>query len=132
MSDTVDWSALDGAARAAQANAYAPYSRFPVGAALLADDGRVFTGANVENASYGLTSCAERSAIAAAVTAGARRFVALAVVGPAPEPPAPCGACRQVLHEFPPAFEVRAYGSTGAELRETTASLLPYAFRLDR
>lgn len=130
MSAAIDWDALLAAARGAQANAHAPYSRFAVGAALLAEDGRVFVGANVENASYGLTLCAERNAVGAAVAAGARHFVALVVVGPAPDAPAPCGACRQVLHEFPPAFEVRCHGSAGAELRETTASLLPHAFKL--
>lgn len=103
-----------------------------MGAALLADDGRVFIGANVENASYGLTTCAERNAVAAAVAAGARSFVALVVAGPAPDAPSPCGACRQVLHEFPPSFQVRCHGTTGAELRETTAALLPRAFELER
>src|SRR5688572_5475496 len=88
-------------AREVRAHAYAPYSRFPVGAALLAVDGRVFTGCNVENASYGLANCAERVAIGKAVSEGARRFTAIAVVGPEDDVPcAPCGACRQVLYEF--------------------------------
>jgi homotetrameric cytidine deaminase len=90
--------ALLAQAREARAHAYAPYSRFPVGAALMADDGRVFTGCNVENASYGLTNCAERVALGKAVSEGVRRFVAVAVVGPEDDAPcAPCGACRQVL-----------------------------------
>jgi cytidine deaminase len=136
MSDTdgagaqVDWEALRDLATKTRANAHAPYSGFAVGAAVRADDGRVFVGVNVENASYGLTACAERNALSAAVAAGARRFVALAVVGPESEPPAPCGACRQVLSEFPPAFEVRSYGTGGAVMRETTATLLPRAFVL--
>jgi len=90
-------------AREARANAYAPYSRFPVGAALLAESGEVFTGCNVENASYGLSNCAERVAIGKAVSEGVRSFRAVAVVGPQDDLYcAPCGACRQVLYEFGP------------------------------
>lgn len=124
----IDWDALRQAAVRAQANAYAPYSKFDVGAALLTDDGRVFTGANVENASYGLSQCAERSAVGAAISAGARRFVALAIVAPGPRPSSPCGTCRQVLAEFPPSFEVRSYSSSGASLESTVAELLPHVF----
>ena len=127
MSDAVDWDALRTAAEAARANAHAPYSRFTVGAALLADDGRVFVGANVENASYGLTICAERHAVGAAVAAGARRFRAIPITSRGPAPAPPCGACRQVLAEFPPEFEVRSFAGAG-ELRETTRTLLPAAF----
>ncbi|HEX8905753.1 MAG TPA: cytidine deaminase, partial [Longimicrobiaceae bacterium] len=90
-------------AREARHNAYAPYSNFPVGAALLARDGRVFTGVNVENASYGLCNCAERVAVGKAVSEGVRDFAAIAVIGPEDDVEcSPCGACRQVLFEFGP------------------------------
>lgn len=124
----IDWQGLRRAAEAQLAHAYAPYSGFRVAAAVLTEDGRVFTGVNVENASYGLTVCAERHAIAAAVGQGVRALRALVVVCSGDQPPAPCGACRQVLAEFPPAFAVHCYGRTGAELVARTDSLLPHAF----
>lgn len=116
-------------AREARAHAYAPYSRFPVGAALLAEDGRVFTGCNVENASYGLTNCAEKVAIGKAVSEGARRFRAVAVVGPEDDLPCPpCGSCRQVLHEFGPEMRVLT-PEEGEGYRVTSVrELLPGAF----
>jgi cytidine deaminase len=124
----IDWRALEAAAAGARARAYAAYSGFAVGAALLSEDGRVFCGANVENASYGLSTCAERNAIGAAITAGARRFVALAILTPGPEPATPCGMCRQVLSEFPPSFPVRCRTTNGTVLETTVADLLPHAF----
>jgi cytidine deaminase len=96
----MDWDSLVNAAWKTSDQAYAPYSNFHVGAALLAEDGRIFTGCNVENLSYGLTNCAERVAIGAAVSAGVRRFLAVAVVADTAVPISPCGACRQVLAEF--------------------------------
>ena len=96
----MDWDSLVEAAWQAREMAYAPYSNFRVGAVLLAADGRVFSGCNVENISYGLTNCAERVAIGAAVAAGVREFLAVAVVADTGVPISPCGACRQVLAEF--------------------------------
>ena len=122
MTDT-----LVDAARAAQQRAYAPYSRFRVGCALEAEDGRVFVGCNVENASYGLTICAERAAVCAAVVAGAQRFRRAVVVSDADPPAAPCGACRQVLSEFGPHLRVEGVGSAGT-VTWTIAELLPAAF----
>ena len=101
MSEPTDLGELVAVARAARERAYAPYSRFLVGAAV-ASDGGVFAGANVENASYGVSICAERVAAAAAVASGARRIDAVAVAGPGPRPTPPCGACRQFLYEFGP------------------------------
>ncbi len=130
---TLNPEPLLAAARAAARNAYCPYSRFAVGAALLADDGRLFTGANVENASYGLTLCAERAALVAAVSAGARTFRALAVAGGSRTPAMPCGACRQVLAEFcsdaMPLFCTTRSGRAPAR-HTTLGRLLPDAFRL--
>lgn len=111
----------------ARQNAYAPYSHFAVGAALLAESGKVYTGCNIENASYGLTCCAERNAIFAAVGAGERRFKMLAVAAASSEPVAPCGACRQVIAEFGIPFVVM--GNLKEATKTMTAEeLLPYGF----
>lgn len=128
MTGDIDWAALERAAKVVQARAYAPYSGYHVGAALLSEDGRVFSGANVENASYGLAQCAERSAIGAAVAAGARRFVAIAIASPGTKPATPCGMCRQVLAEFPPSFAVRCVSTGGQQIDTTVGALLPGAF----
>lgn len=122
-----DRAALVAAARAAMANAHAPYSRFHVGAAIETADGRVFAGCNVESASYGLTICAERMALGAAVAAGARALRRVVVTTDADPPAAPCGACRQLLAEFGLDLEVLAVGPTG-ERRWTLRDLLPDAF----
>jgi len=94
--------------KAAEASkrAYCPYSRFPVGAALLTPSGSIFVGCNVENASYGLAICAERSALSSAVVQGEREIAAVVIATPTPEPTPPCGACRQVLVEFGPAAQI--------------------------
>jgi cytidine deaminase len=124
-------AALLEAARDAWRNAYAPYSGFRVGAALRTDDGRVFAGANVENASYGLARCAEQSAIQAMASAGARRFDALVVVTDVVPPAAPCGACRQVLTEFAADAPVWLVSLDGTSVVATSvAALLPGAFTL--
>lgn len=122
---------LVSAARAVQQQAYAPYSQFRVGAALEGEDGRVFVGCNVENASYGLTVCAERAAVCAAVAAGVRRLRRAVVVTDADPPAAPCGACRQVLSEFGPELQVLAVGPRGTA-SWTMAELLPAPFGKDR
>lgn len=129
---TIDYAALLARADEAAANAYAPYSNFQVGAALLAEDGTVFPGCNVENVSYGLTNCAERTAIYSAVVLGQRKFKAIAIVqGGAPkgaaEPCWPCGACRQVLAEFNPDMEVIFREGTGHRVTRL-GELLPYYF----
>ncbi|HEV7365774.1 MAG TPA: cytidine deaminase [Gemmatimonadales bacterium] len=118
---------LISAARSAQARAYAPYSKFRVGAALEAADGTVFTGCNIENASYGLTICAERAAVCAAVSAGAKRFRRAVVVSDVDPPAAPCGACRQVLAEFGLDLSIDGVGSKRT-VNWRLADLLPVAF----
>jgi cytidine deaminase len=114
-------------AREAMRNAWAPYSEFHVGAAIEAEDGRVFVGCNVESASYGLTICAERMALGAAVAAGARSLRRIAVTTEVDPPAAPCGACRQLLAEFGLKLEVLAVGPS-TERRWTLGALLPDAF----
>jgi cytidine deaminase len=121
-----DRTTLLSAARDAMRAAHAPYSRFPVGAALLAEDGRVFTGCNVENAAYPLSMCAERVAIGKAVSEGATRFVAIAVTAERTRPVTPCGACRQVLAEFGEMTIVLDHPDTDWELSVT--DLLPHGF----
>jgi cytidine deaminase len=121
---------LVAAARGVQANAYAPYSRFRVGCALETEDGRIYTGCNVENASFGLTLCAERVALAAAVSAGHTRFRRAVIVSDADGPAPPCGACRQAFAEFAPDLEIVSVAGN-EELHWELGMLLPARFEFD-
>ncbi len=125
-----DRQRLLDAARQAAARAYCPYSNFPVGAAVLSGRGQVFAGCNVENASYGLTICAERNAVFQLVASGESPILVRAVLlyTPTPTPTAPCGACRQVLNEFGPSCEVVSLCDGPDELRLTLDQLIPAAF----
>lgn len=128
-----DITALLNAAREARNSAYAPYSNFHVGAAVLARDGRIFTGCNVENASYGLCNCAERTALFSAIAGGARRgdLTHIAVIADCPEPVSPCGACRQVMIELGGQQLVVIRANLHDQIVQTTAGeLLPSAFVL--
>jgi cytidine deaminase len=116
---------LIAAATAARERAYAPYSGFGVGAALLSADGRVFTGANVENVSFGLTMCAERVAVGTALQSGASDFTRIAIVAASDEPVVPCGACRQVLAEFNGRMSIISSNLAGRRQEFELAELLP-------
>lgn len=110
--------------------AYVPYSNFPVGAALLTDEGKVYTGCNIENASYGLSNCAERTAIFKAVSEGERNFNKIVITANTAEPVSPCGACRQVLSEFcAPDMPVVLINNKGDQITTTVSELLPGAFK---
>ena len=122
------WASLRRLARAARERAIAPFSRYRVGAALEAEDGTVYTGCNIENASLGLTMCAERVALFKALSEGVRRFRRIAIAAAGPEPPFPCGACRQLLFEYAPGLEVWIEGE---ERARTIEELLPAGFRLE-
>lgn len=120
---------LLNAALSARERAYAPYSKFLVGAAVLAKSSKIYTGCNIENASYGLTVCAERNALFSAVGAGEREFIALCVVGDTEAPISPCGACRQVMAEFKVPCIILA--NLKGDVKEyTLEELLPYGFSL--
>jgi cytidine deaminase len=119
---------LEKAAREAAAKAYAPYSEFPVGAAVVAASGKIYAGCNVENASFGLCNCAERTAIFTAVAAGEKSIKAVAVYTPTPLPTAPCGACRQVINEFGPEALVISVCDTKNRIETSLTALLPGAF----
>ena len=129
LDETLRQNLIDRASRARE-HAYAPYSNFTVGAAVLTATGEIFTGANLENASLGATVCAERVAIFAAVAAGCRDLTALAVIADTPEPVAPCGLCRQVLAEFSPDCQVLMANTAGRIRLANLKELLPQPFRL--
>lgn len=122
------WEPLLEEALAVRERAYAPYSRFPVGAALRAEDGRIFTGCNVENRSFGLAICAERTAVVAAVKAGARRFTALVVVTDLSPPAPPCGLCRETLSEFADDLPILLANPRGERQETTLRRLFPQPF----
>jgi len=126
--DAVSIDQLRDAAKAAAARAYAPYSHFHVGAAVQARSGAVFAGCNVENASYGLTVCAERNAVVQMVAAGETSFDRIVIYTPTPIPAAPCGACRQVLFEFNPDAEVISVCDGPDVIRSIVRELFPAAF----
>lgn len=131
MIDDSQWEELFKLAYAAREKAYAPYSKFKVGAAALFDDGAVTVGCNMENASYGLAMCAERNAIGAGIVEGKRALLAVAIVGQSPKPVPPCGMCRQVMAEFRPRrrdVQVRLRNLKGGERRYKLKQLLPHAF----
>ncbi|QYM80786.1 cytidine deaminase [Horticoccus luteus] len=119
---------LESTARSAAAAAYAPYSKFRVGASVLMDSGRIFHGCNVENASYGLCNCAERTALFSAAAAGERSVHAVVVYTPTAAPTTPCGACRQVINEFGPDALVISICDGPDRIETTLSALLPAAF----
>ncbi len=128
MSTSIDWEAMFAAAEVARTRAHARYSNFLVGAAICCDDGTLIGGCNVENASYGLTMCAERNAIGRMVAEG-KKLRAVAIVVDSKRPTPPCGMCRQVIAEFgPKTLEVRSRTLQGTEERYTLGELLPHAF----
>ncbi|HKV12742.1 MAG TPA: cytidine deaminase [Thermoanaerobaculia bacterium] len=126
----MDWERLIEAARAARANAYAPYSGFPVGAAVLMEDGSIHAAGNVENCIPALSICAERNAISAAASAGLRKPQAIAVVADMSPPARPCGLCRQTLTEFVDDLPILVVNAQGEREETTLGELLPQRFRL--
>ena len=131
MAQKKEFRDLVEAAKRARSKAYSPYSGVTIGAAVLTSGGEIYSGCNIENASYGLSCCAERTAIFKAVSEGARRIVAMAVVGKSDEFTSPCGACRQVMVEFNPRMLVLRRGLDGFSQDTTADSLLPGAFKPD-
>jgi cytidine deaminase len=123
-----DAKVLRDTAFAAMENAYAPYSRFRVGAAVRTTTGEIIAGCNVENAAYGEALCAERVAIAAAVARGMKEFEEIAIASESDEPAAPCGSCRQTMSEFAPDLKVTSYSSNGKQVTWRLSDLLPEAF----
>ena len=122
---------LRDAAFAAMENAYAPYSKFRVGAALRTSTGEIVTGCNVENAAYGEALCAERVAVSAAVARGMREFEEIAIASESEDPAPPCGSCRQTMSEFAPDLKVTGYSKNGKKVSWRLSDLLPEAFALN-
>jgi len=127
----MDWDRLIAAAAAARANSYSPYSNFPVGAALLMEDGSIFAAANVENGIPALSICAERNAMSAAASAGQRKPVAVAVVTDTSPPSRPCGLCRQTLSEFADDLPIVMCNLQGEREETRLSELLPQRFKLE-
>lgn len=129
MPDPIDVD-LFAAAEAIRTKAYAPYSKFQVGAAILADDGNIYSGCNIENAAYPQGNCAEASAIAAMIAGGAKKIRRIYVTGPGSAPVTPCGGCRQRIREFADTLEIGivSHGVDGTPLETTLAELLPHSF----
>ena len=124
----IDWKRLIDQAKNVRKKAYAPYSRFPVGAAVLCSSGKIYTGCNVENSSFGLTICAERNAIAAAVANGEKEVIAVAIVADRDILAAPCGACRQVIYEFGKKAKILLMNLKGKKKTFSIIDLLPEPF----
>ena len=122
------WDVLIDAAWQAREHAYAPYSGFRVGAAVQCADGSIYGGCNIENVSYGLTNCAERTAMFQAVANGTKEFHRMVICADTPEPIAPCGACRQVMVELAPQMEVLLINKEGKQIFTTVEKLMPYSF----
>lgn len=132
-SSAVEWIRLVAAARGAREHAYAPYSDFRVGAAVLTEGGSIFAGCNVENRTYGLTLCAERVALASAVAGGHRRVQAIAVLTDTAPPAAPCGLCLQALEEFAdPELPILLVNLDGEQRQHRLRELLPHPFQLPK
>lgn len=128
MGSQIDWQELERRAWNARGRAYAPYSRFLVGSAVIVKSGEIFVGCNIENICFGLTICAERAAVIAAISAGHQKLDGIAVVTDTEAPIAPCGACRQILCEFNRRLPVYAAGRNGSHKIWTVAELLPWPF----
>jgi cytidine deaminase len=127
----IDWEPIIDSAKTAMKNAYAPYSDFHVGAALLTSDGKIFNGCNVENSSYGLTICAERMAVGKAVSEGYKSFKAIVVISSSNPPATPCGTCRQFLAEFGPDLKIMCVNTDDVRNEYVLSELLPFGFKLD-